>query len=195
MTVLPDWPGPPVQVIGMGMDAGALGQAARTALAQAELIIGAAAHLAAFPDLTAEKHSYPSPMSGLWDLLQANAGRRIVLLASGDPLFYGISGTLLRHLPPEHLVFHPNVTSIQAAFARLGRPWQQAQPVSLHGRPLAGLRGVLQGNRLYALLTDRDSSPTAIARVLVETGFRRIGPLGSRGIGYADERFRWLPRR
>ena len=190
MTALSDWPGPPVQVIGMGIDAGALGQSARAALARAELIIGAAAHLAAFPELIAEKRPYPSPMSSLWDVLRANASRRIVLLASGDPLFHGISGTLLRHLPPEHLVFHPNVTSIQAAFARLGRPWQQAQLVSLHGRPLASLRAVLQGNRLYALLTDRDSSPTAIARVLVETGFTESELWVAEELGTASDRFR-----
>ncbi len=190
MTALPDWPGPPVQVIGMGMDAGALGQSARAALVQAELVIGAAAHLAAFPDLTAEKRPYPSPMSGLGDWLCTNSGRRIVLLASGDPLFYGISGALLRYLPPEHLVFHPNVTSIQAAFARLGRPWQQAQLVSLHGRPLASLRAALQGNRLYALLTDRDSSPIAVARVLAETGFGKSDIWVAEDLGMPGERLR-----
>ena len=135
MTVIADWPGSPVQVIGMGIVADGFSDAARTALTQADLVIGAAQHLAAFPELTAEKCPYPSPMSGLWDWLRANACRRIVLLASGDPLFYGISQTLLRHLPPEYLIFHPAVSSMQAAFARLGKPWQQAQMVSLHGRP------------------------------------------------------------
>ena len=190
MTVRSDWPGPPVQVIGMGMAAGALGHAARTALEQAELIIGAAAHLAAFPELAAEKRPYPSPMSGLWEVLRANAGRRIALLASGDPLFYGISSTLLRHLSPEHLVFHPNVSSIQAAFARLGRPWDHVQCVSLHGRPLASLRAALQSNRLYALLTDRDNSPTAIARVLVETGFGESDLWIAEDLGAPTERLR-----
>lgn len=120
MTTLSGWTGPPVQVIGMGMDAGMLSRAARAALEQAELIIGAAAHLAAFPELVAEKIPYPSPMSGLRDLLHSHAGQRITLLASGDPLFYGISTTLLRAFLPEHLRFHPNVSSVQAAFARLG---------------------------------------------------------------------------
>ena len=185
-----NWPGPPVQVIGMGMETGALGPAARAVLAQAELVIGAAAHLAAFPELTAEQRPYPSPMSGLWDLLRANAGRRIALLASGDPLFFGIGNTLLRHLPPEHLTFHPHVSSIQAAFARLGRPWPQAQCVSLHGRPLASLRAALQGNRLYALLTDRDNSPAAIARILVETGFGESDLWVAEELGAPTERFR-----
>lgn len=171
MALESDWLGPPVQVIGMGMETGALGQAARAALDRAELIVGAAAHLAALPALSAEKRPYPSPMSGLWAMLRANAGRRIALLASGDPLFYGIGSTLLRHLAPTQLVFHPNVSSLQAAFARLGRPWQEAEWLSLHGRPLASLRAALRGNRLYGLLTDRESSPDAIARILVETGF------------------------
>ena len=190
MTAPSAWSGPPVQIVGMGMETGALGPTARAALTQAELLIGATAHLAAFLELTAEKRPYPSPMSGLWDLLQPNAGRRIALLASGDPLFFGIGNTLLRYLPPEHLVFHPNVSSIQAAFARLGRPWQQAQWVSLHGRPLASLRAVLQSNRLYALLTDRDSSPTSIARVLVETGFGESDLWVAEELGTADERLR-----
>lgn len=190
MSAMADWPGPPVQVIGMGMTAGALSHAARTALEQAELLIGAAQHLAAFPELAAAKQPYPSPMSGLWEVLRANAGRRMALLASGDPLFYGISTTLLRHLPPEHLVFHPNVSSIQAAFARLGRPWHQAQRISLHGRPLASLRAVLQSNRLYALLTDRDSSPKAIARILVETGFAASDLWIAEDLGAPTERFR-----
>ena len=190
MTASFDWPGPPVQVIGMGMEIGALGPAAQAALAPAELIIGAVAYLAAFPELTAEKRPYPSPMSGLWDLLRANAGRRIALLASGDPLFFGIGNTLLHHLPPEHLVFHPNVSSIQAAFARLGRPWQQTQWVSLHGRPLASLRAALRGNRLYALLTDRDNSPTAVAHVLVETGFGESDLWVAEDLGMPGERLR-----
>lgn len=188
--VISDWPGPPVQVIGMGIAVGELSYAARAALEQADLIIGAAAHLAAFPELSAEKCPYPSPMSGLWDGLRANAGRRIVLLASGDPLFYGIGTTLLRHLPPEHLIFHPNVSSIQAAFARIGRPWHQAQTVSLHGRPLAGLRAALQANRLYALLTDHDNSPSAIARILVEAGFGESALWVAEDLGTTDERLR-----
>jgi len=190
MTALSDWPGPPIHVVGMGIEIGALSPTARAALGQAELIIGATAHLAALPELTAEKMPYPSPMSGLCELLFTHAGQRIALLASGDPLFYGISQTLLRYLLPEHLMFHPNVSSVQSAFARLGRPWQQAQMVSLHGRPLTNLRAALQINRLYALLTDRENSPTAIARLLVETGFSESTLWVAEDLGMPGERFR-----
>jgi len=190
MASFPDGSGPPIQVIGMGIEAGALGPAAHTALAQAERVIGTAAHLAALPELHAAKIPYPSPMSGLGAMLQTHAGRRIALLASGDPLFYGISQTLLRYLAPEHLVFHPNVSSLQAAFARLGRPWHAAVVVSLHGRPLATLRAALQSNRLYALLTDRENSPLAIAQVLVDTGFGESALWVAENLGLPDERCR-----
>lgn len=182
------WPGPPIQVIGMGIEPGAGSPTAQAALQQAERIIGAPAHLAALPELAAVKMPYPSPMSGLLALLRAHSSQRIALLASGDPLFYGISQTLLRELAPEHLVFHPNVSSVQAAFARLGKPWQQAQLISLHGRPLAALRAVLHGNRRYGLLTDRNNSPLAIARLLVETGFGESALWVAEDLGSPDER-------
>ncbi|MFM7264283.1 MAG: precorrin-6y C5,15-methyltransferase (decarboxylating) subunit CbiE, partial [Cyanobium sp.] len=66
--------------------------------------------------------------------------RPAVLLASGDPLWFGIGRLLLQEIPAERLRFHPAPTSLQHAFARLGRPWQDASWVSLHGRdpePLA----------------------------------------------------------
>jgi precorrin-6Y C5,15-methyltransferase (decarboxylating) len=190
MAARPDGPGPPIHVVGMGIETGALHPAARAALEQADLVIGAMAHLAALPELSAAKIPYPSPMSGLHALLRAHADQRIALLASGDPLFYGVSQTLLRYLSPESLVFHPNVSSVQAAFARLGRPWQQAQFVSLHGRPLVTLRAVLQGNRLYALLTDRENSPTAIARLLVEAGYSESALWIAEDLGMPGEQFR-----
>lgn len=164
--------GPPIEVIGLGVQPGEnLTHEACKALEQAEIVIGGTRHLAAFPWLRAEKYPYPSPLEGLWQLLQDHAGRRICLLASGDPLFYGIGAGLLRHLDSGNLVFHPNVSSIQVAFSRIKRPWHQAQVVSLHGRPLVSLRAVLQVNRLYALLTDKNSNPGAIARLLTEAGF------------------------
>lgn len=183
------WSGPPVQVIGLGMQAGEnLSGEARAALEQAEIVIGAARHLAAFPGLRAKTYAYPNPLEELWTLLQQHAGRRLVLLASGDPLFYGIGATLLRHLNADHLIFHPNVSSLQAAFARIKRPWQQAQTVSLHGRPLASLRAVLKANRLYALLTDRSSQPVAVAGLLDEVGFGESSLWVAEELGTSQER-------
>ena len=166
------WLGPPLQIIGLGVHLGDnLTREARAALEQAEIIIGGERCLVAFPELQAKTYPYPSPMEGLWPLLQEHAGKRIALLASGDPLFYGIGAILIRRLGGNNLEFHPNVSSVQAAFARIKRPWQQARVISLHGRPLQSLRAVLKVNRLYALLTDRASHPVAVAGLLEAVGF------------------------
>jgi precorrin-6B C5,15-methyltransferase / cobalt-precorrin-6B C5,C15-methyltransferase len=83
------------------------------------------------------------------------AGERVVLLASGDPLWFGIGRLLLQHLPAERLRFHPAPTSLQLAFARLGRPWQDATWISLHGRDPEPLAARLQQRpAALAVLTD-----------------------------------------
>lgn len=78
-----------------------------------------------------------------------------MLLASGDPLWFGIGRLLLQHIPPERLHFHSAPTSLQLAFARLGRPWQDAGWVSLHGRDTEPLAQRLQQRpAALAVLTD-----------------------------------------
>ncbi|WP_225867666.1 precorrin-6y C5,15-methyltransferase (decarboxylating) subunit CbiE [Cyanobium sp. NIES-981] len=83
------------------------------------------------------------------------AGRPAVLLASGDPLWFGIGRLLLQRFPRERLRFHPAPSSLQLAFARLGRPWQDASWVSLHGRDPEPLAAALQKRpAALAVLTD-----------------------------------------
>ena len=83
------------------------------------------------------------------------AGRPAVLLASGDPLWFGIGRVLLQHFAPDQLRFHPAPSSLQLAFARLGRPWQDASWVSLHGRDPEPLAAALQKRpAALAVLTD-----------------------------------------
>ena len=79
----------------------------------------------------------------------------VVVLASGDPLWFGIGRLLLQHIPREQLRFHPAPSSLQLAFARVGRPWQDASWVSLHGRDPEPLAEALQKRPpALAVLTD-----------------------------------------
>lgn len=185
-----DWKGATIHVVSLGIEADSLSPKARSALQAAQLLIGAAAHLAQFRELDAPKIPYPSPMSALPALLSAHAQQRIVILASGDALFYGIGKVLLRILAPQHLVFHPNVSSIQAACARFGKSWQDAQCISLHGRPLATLRAALHSNRLYGILTDAHNSPKAIAQLLIEVGLSASKLWVAEALGLPEERCR-----
>ena len=101
----------------------------------------ARAPLAPIPELIPTDH----PQELLAALRPALAeGKRVVLLASGDPLWFGIGRLLLQAFPAEQLRFHPAPSSLQLAFARIGRPWQDASWVSLHGRDPEPLAAELQ---------------------------------------------------
>ncbi|MGB3405682.1 MAG: precorrin-6y C5,15-methyltransferase (decarboxylating) subunit CbiE [Microcoleaceae cyanobacterium] len=92
----------------------------------------------------------------------------IAILVSGDPLFFGLGRLLLSWFPPEDLVFHPHVSSIQLAFNRIKVPWQDAVIVSGHGRSLERLNQALQQNaEKIAILTDNINTPAAIANLLL----------------------------
>lgn len=188
-----DEPAPPLDVIGMGIEASdPLSATARAVLEQADVIIAARRYQPTLP-ITAAVYDYPRPLNKLWPLLDEYRGQRIVLLASGDPLFYGIGATLVARLGADRVRFQPNVSSLQAAFARIKRPWQDACLVSLHGRPLAGLKAVLQANRLYALLTDTASQPAAIADLVQSAGFDQSTLWVAENLGLADEQVRCFP--
>ena len=81
--------------------------------------------------------------------------RPVVVLASGDPLWFGIGRLLLLQFGPQRLRFHPAPSSLQLAFARIGRPWQDASWISLHGRDPDPLAAALQKRpAALAVLTD-----------------------------------------
>ena len=100
------------------------------------------------------------------------AARPAVLLASGDPLWFGIGRLLLQHFGPARLRFHPAPSSLQLAFARVGRPWQDAAWVSLHGREPEPLAAALQQRpAALAVLTDPTrGGAAAVRRILAASG-------------------------
>ena len=96
------------------------------------------------------------------------AGQRAVVLASGDPLWFGIGRLLLQRFGPEALAFEPAPSSMQLAFARIGRPWQDASWISLHGRDSEALAAALQKRpAALAVLTDPHQGGAAAVRTLL----------------------------
>ncbi|WP_216901198.1 precorrin-6y C5,15-methyltransferase (decarboxylating) subunit CbiE [Synechococcus sp. CCY 9618] len=118
-------------------------------------------------------------------------GQRVLLLASGDPLWFGIGRLLLQHLPADRLRFHPAPTSLQLAFSRLGRPWQDASWISLHGRDPEPLAARLQQRpAALAVLTDPARGGAAeVRRILAASGLEAAYQvwLGER-LGHPAER-------
>lgn len=92
----------------------------------------------------------------------------VAVLASGDPLFYGIGKTLLAHFPADYIAFYPAVSSVQQACALCKTPWDDATIVSLHGRKNQHIPGLVLQHEKCILLTDSNNSPNSICRDILD---------------------------
>lgn len=164
--------GPWLTIIGIGEDgADGLSSAAQTALEQARIITGAPRQLALLPPLKAELLTWPVPFDGGVDALLARRGEPVVLLASGDPFWFGAGASITRHLDPGEWIAHPAPSTFSIAAARLGWPVQDIACHGLHAAPLARLRRDLApGGRAILLLRD-GAAVSGLAAYLVEAGF------------------------
>lgn len=129
---------------------------------QSEVLVGGERQLAFFPTYKGEKVVIKGGLLKLVEQLQAEQ-RRTVILASGDPLFYGIGSYLSKKIPLE---IYPYASSLQLAFSRLRESWQDAYIISLHGRSMKGLAQKIDGRQKVAILTDDTNSPVEIANYL-----------------------------
>ena len=128
-------------------------------------------------------------------LLTLEPDQQAVVLASGDPLWFGIGRTLIERLGRDKLRFHPGPSSLQLAFARLGRPWQNAEWISLHGRDPAPLaRRLQQRPSALAVLTDPSRGGVADVRsILQSSGLEAsYGLWLCEALGHGDERVQKL---
>ncbi|MDQ7029542.1 MAG: precorrin-6y C5,15-methyltransferase (decarboxylating) subunit CbiE [Ardenticatenia bacterium] len=139
---------------------------------QADLLVGGARHLAMFPEAGRERIPFTTNVAEVVERLRRalEQGERAVVLASGDPLCYGIGATLRRYLAPEELEIIPAPSAFQLAFAALAEPWHDAVLLSAHGRPLEDVVARLRAARVGAVLTDAANTPAVIARALVAAG-------------------------
>jgi len=159
-------------IVGIGEDgAAALAPAARALVAQAETLIGGRRHLALIPEGRAERLLWRRPIALSIAEIAARRGRRVVVLASGDPMCYGVGAMLARSFAPEEMTVLPAPDAFALAASRLRWPRETCTTISLHGRPLDALRlHLAPGARLLALSTD-GTTPAAAAALLRDAGW------------------------
>ena len=151
-----------IEVIGIGLD-GISGLNSKTLdlVKSAQFLIGSSRQLSYFSSYSGHKITLGDLQQGIeqiLDLISQETNKSIVILASGDPLFFGLGRLLLSQIPPEKLRFHPHISSLQLAFSRVKIPWQDAKIISVHGR----------STEKIAVLTDTQCNPTEIAKLCLD---------------------------
>ncbi|MGX5802472.1 precorrin-6y C5,15-methyltransferase (decarboxylating) subunit CbiE [Bradyrhizobium sp. Arg314] len=179
-------------IVGLGEDGVAgLGDEAKQHIAQAEVVFGGKRHLGLVANLAkGEARTWPTPFDAEMRDVLALKGKKICVLASGDPFFHGVGVTLARKVKPEQMLVLPAPSSLSLAASRLGWALQDIETISLHGHSIDLIRPLLHpGARILALTSDGDA-PAAIAGLLDELGFGPSRLTVLEALGGADEAHR-----
>ncbi|MBP2313112.1 precorrin-6y C5,15-methyltransferase (decarboxylating) subunit CbiE [Azospirillum soli] len=162
-----------LRIVGVGEDGwDGLSPAARALVESAELVVGGARQLSLVPEMSGqERMAWPSPLSDAYPALLARRGRRVCVLASGDPSWYGIGATLSRIVPAEEMLVVPAPSSFSLAAARLGWPLQDATCLTVHGRPLELVIPHLHPGARLLILSWDGTTPAKLAALLKARGF------------------------
>lgn len=164
--------------------------ASREALEAAELVFGARRHLRLLPPLSAEVREWPVPFAEGIPRLLAERGRRVVMLVSGDPFWFGAGSTLARHLPAAEWRALPAPSTFSLAAGRLGWPLEACTCLGLHAKLLTRIRPYLQQNRRLLVLLRDGNAVHELAGLLVRFGFGGSRLHVLEALGGDDERLR-----
>ena len=162
-----------LDVIGVG-DGGLATLSPETAarLARAEIVFGGRRHLAMLaPEHSAERQPWRSPFADSAADLLAARGRRAVVLATGDPSWFGPAQWLRGVLEPTEFRVWPAPSAFSLAAARLGWALEDCRCLTVHGRALEGAAAEFAEDRKLLILSEDGASPAALAALLVESGY------------------------
>jgi precorrin-6B C5,15-methyltransferase / cobalt-precorrin-6B C5,C15-methyltransferase len=187
-----------LSIVGIGEDGLAgLSPPARTLVETAEILVGGVRHLAMVPTGEAERLVWRRPLADTIADIAARRGSRVTVLASGDPLWYGVGAVLVRQFRREELTIVPQPSAFSLAAARLGWALAECTTLSLHARPLDSLRLHLAPRARLLLLSEDGTTPRAVANLLADTGwgpsrmtvFEHLG--GTREAVHSESAQRW----
>jgi precorrin-6B C5,15-methyltransferase / cobalt-precorrin-6B C5,C15-methyltransferase len=163
---------PWLSVVGIGDDGlASLSPAARAVVEAGEVLVGGQRQLALVAHDGAERLAWRRPLEATFDALEALRGRKVVVLASGDPMCFGVGESLARRFAPQEMRVLPAPSAFSLVCARLGWSLSEVESLSVHGRPPHTLRRyITPGARLIALSHD-GGTPNLIATMLREQGY------------------------
>ena len=176
-----------IHIIGLGVaEQTQLSVAAEQALQRSAVVIGSERQCSTLS--LSGLNVIPLPkLSALKALLKTYEGMDVAILASGDPLYYGIGRWFTKNFRIEQLTFFPAISSVQAACHRQGLSLQDVSVISLHGRPLEKIRSQLKANKTLVILTDKNSQPQILAEECQAAGFSQSQITVLENLGYQQE--------
>lgn len=160
----------------------------------AEVLIGSRRLLSLFPDGDADTYvlsnNYKLLITRIVSLSKKK--KKVVVLVSGDPGFFSYSKLIVDKLGVEKCEVIPGISSVQMAFAKIGRTWNDACFMSLHGRSakLASVVKKITDNEKVAVLTDNSNNVKLIAKKLLETGVKNRKIFVCENLSLEEERIR-----
>ena len=179
---------PWLHIVGIGEDGMAgLTPATRAIVEAAEVIVGGDRHHLLSDAVAAERLSWPHPFDALIETLRGLRGRRVVVLATGDPLWFSVGARIGRAIDPAGIAFHPQLSAFQLAAARMGWSLADVETLTVHGRPVEQMIAFIQPDARLLILTTGAKTPEVIARFLTERGFGASPMTALASMGGADE--------
>jgi precorrin-6Y C5,15-methyltransferase (decarboxylating) len=178
-----------IYIIGMGSDGLAgLTQRARDSILSAELVLASDNTLSLMPELKAERFRIGTNLQEVIRSLEANAAKRMVIVAGGDPLFYGVARYLCDRLGKDRFEVLPHVSSMQLAFARIKESWEEAYLTNLATHPLDEVIDRIRTAEIVGLFPSETEGAATIARQLLARGLDYFRAYVCENLGAPDER-------
>ena len=179
---------PWLHIIGIGEDGlDGLSPATRAVIEAAEVIIGGDRHHRLSETIMAERIAWPHPFDALIDRLTGLRWRRVVVLATGDPLWFSVGARIGRAIDPAEIVFHPMLSAFQLAAVRMGWSMADLETLTVHGRPVETMIAFIQPDQRLLILTTGAETPAQIAAFLTDRGYGKSRMSVLAAMGGPDE--------
>jgi precorrin-6Y C5,15-methyltransferase (decarboxylating) len=178
-----------IHIIGMGDDGlEGVTAPARQLVEQAQLLVGAENTLAKIPDAKSQRLVIGSNLDEVIERLARASDQKVVVLASGDPLFYGVARYLCDKLGKDRFDVVPHVSSMQLAFARVKESWEEAFLTNLANRPLDQVIEKIRVATKAGLFTSETCPPRVVAKALLDRRIDYFSAYVCENLGSPDER-------